>query len=245
MKFSRTNAPQAKLAENGEEFFIGWDVGGWNCDKNGRSRDAIVILNSQRAIVGTPQRTNLRERIAKSNTTTEWLGQLFELCDAGFPSGAIVTMAIDTPLGFSDAFVALITRKGFVEADAQSARNSYLFRKTERELDMTPLSAVKDRIGSQATKGMHALAKFASRNPRCGVWTNGHGFTAIETYPAACKNSSALKKLRGHGKSLDHADKDDALTCALIAYLFATDRDALRAPERVPKNEGWIWAPKK
>ena len=27
-------------------FFIGWDVGGWNCDKNGESRDAIVILDA-------------------------------------------------------------------------------------------------------------------------------------------------------------------------------------------------------
>ena len=22
------------------EYFIGWDVGGWNCDKNAKSRDA-------------------------------------------------------------------------------------------------------------------------------------------------------------------------------------------------------------
>jgi hypothetical protein len=26
-------------------FCIGWDVGGWNCDHNPNSRDAIVILD--------------------------------------------------------------------------------------------------------------------------------------------------------------------------------------------------------
>ena len=35
-------------------FFIGWDVGGWNCDKNGKSRDAIVVLDSTPTIVGKP-----------------------------------------------------------------------------------------------------------------------------------------------------------------------------------------------
>lgn len=23
--------------------YIGWDVGGWNCDKNNKSRDALMI----------------------------------------------------------------------------------------------------------------------------------------------------------------------------------------------------------
>ncbi len=41
-------------------YFVGWDVGAWNCDKNGTSRDAIVILDEQRVIVGEPWRGNLR-----------------------------------------------------------------------------------------------------------------------------------------------------------------------------------------
>ena len=28
------------------DLFIGWDVGGWNCDNNADSRDAIVILDA-------------------------------------------------------------------------------------------------------------------------------------------------------------------------------------------------------
>lgn len=48
---------------------IGWDVGGWNCDKNPSSRDALVVL------------------------------------DAHPYDRAPVVPAIDTPLGFSTAFI--------------------------------------------------------------------------------------------------------------------------------------------
>lgn len=30
--------------------FIGWDVGGWNCDRNASSRVALVVLDSERNI---------------------------------------------------------------------------------------------------------------------------------------------------------------------------------------------------
>lgn len=32
-------------------FCIGWDVGGWNCDKYGLSRDALVLLDGSNALV--------------------------------------------------------------------------------------------------------------------------------------------------------------------------------------------------
>ena len=41
-------------------FSIGWDVGGWNCDKNQRSRGAIVILIPDLEIMGVPWKGNLR-----------------------------------------------------------------------------------------------------------------------------------------------------------------------------------------
>lgn len=128
-------------------FFIGWDVGGWNCDRNSKSRDAIVILNKDLAIVGTPWRGNLRECIATSSGSNEWLKTLFEKCETKYPEPSpIITMAIDAPLGFPDGFVNLITRKTFVEADEESGRNRYLFRHTERclfENKLRPLSAIK------------------------------------------------------------------------------------------------------
>ena len=232
-----------------KSFFIGWDVGGWNCDKNGKSRDAIVILDSALNLVGKPWRGNLRKCICAANNTRDWLAALFLHCRAEFPGPpASVTMAIDTPLGFPEQFVALATGRSWGEPHADSGNNHYLFRHTERHLfaqGLRPLSAIKDMIGSQATKGMHVLAKFAPQVESCGVWTDGHGFRAIETYPTACRNSTAVKTLLKGRRTLGHDDKDDARICAFVAHLFATERGSLAAPpEQVPQREGWIWVPR-
>jgi hypothetical protein len=50
-------------AEPRNSFCIGWDVGGWNCDRNPSSRDAIAIIDSGLAILGQPWRGTLRECI--------------------------------------------------------------------------------------------------------------------------------------------------------------------------------------
>ncbi len=242
-------------------YFIGWDVGGWNCDKNTSSRDALVILDADRAIFGRPWRGNLRRHINSAADTTEWLRALFSLCKASYPSGAHCTLAIDTPLGFPQAFTDLIVQRSATDhIPDQSGANPYLFRKTERwlfERGIAPLSAVKDMIGSQATKGLHVLAKFAPVRERCGVWHGGDLLTAIEAYPAPCRRSARIAELtepyaiteapdgkRTGACGLDHTDKVDALTCALIAHLFATDRPSLTPPpDAVPASEGWIWLP--
>jgi hypothetical protein len=232
-------------------FFIGWDVGGWNCDKNGESRDAIVILDAGLAIVGTPWRGNLRKSINAATTSRTWVEALFALCGAEPPPvSARVTLAIDTPLGFSQAFVALVTGLTYAEPLESSATNPYLFRQTERRLfeqGIRPLSAVKDMIGSQSTKGMHALAKFAPQVQRCGVWSDGEALTAIEAYPSPCKHSDMMARLLQPYKDwrqANHQDKVDALTCALIAYCFHVQPAMLVQPDGdVPVSEGWIWLP--
>lgn len=240
-------SPPAAAPESAS-YFIGWDVGGWNCDKNPASRDAIVILDADRHIVGAPWRGNLRSSIAAARTVSEWVERLFVLCNAE-PSKApmSVTMAIDAPLGFPESFVALIAERKFADPGKASAVNQYLFRETERRLftaGRTPLSAIKDMIGSQATKAMHALARFGLRMESCGVWTDGNGFRAIETYPAACCDTAAIKTLLNGKDQLKPADKEDARTCALIAYLFTMHRAELHAPDSiVPSSEGWIWVP--
>jgi len=232
-----------------DTFYIGWDVGGWNCDNNNNSRDAIVILDSYLALKGKPWRGNMRASINDAENTRDWLGRLFALCQTELPAGPVRTiLAIDTPLGFSEAFTRLITRLKVDDEIGQSCTNPYLFRQTERFLfdhGLTPLSAVKDMIGSQATKGMHVLAKFAPRVLQCGVWTNGEVLTVIEAYPSACKRSATIGGLRRRYASLSHDDQEDALTCALIAYLFAENSDLLSPPgDNVPRSEGWIWVPK-
>jgi hypothetical protein len=229
-------------------YYIGWDVGGWNCDKNGKSRDALVILDADLNIVGQPWRGNLRTTINEAADSADWINRLFALCSTVPPSQSEITLAIDTPLGFSDAFVRLVTQRHHAGEVGRSNTNPYLFRQTERflfEHGLKPLSAIKDMIGSQATKGMHALARFAPKTLRCGVWSDGGRLTAIEAYPSACKASATIGHLQQRFDKLAHDDLDDALTCALLAYLFASTQDSLVSPDdTVPLSEGWIWVPK-
>ena len=191
--------------------YIGWDVGGWNCDKNGKSRDALVILDAGLNIVGKPWRGNLRTAINDAADSTDWIKHLFALCNTVPPSQPKITLAIDTPLGFSEEFTRLVTRREHSGEVGRSDTNPYLFRQTERYLfehGLKPLSAIKDMIGSQATKGMHVLAKFAPTVQRCGVWNDGTGLSAIEAYPSACKASATVKALQQPFGKLGHDDID-------------------------------------
>lgn len=254
-----------------DTLYIGWDVGGWNCERNANSRDALVVLDAQCNLLGKPWRGNLRSAINQASTTAEWIQSLLQCCQVEWQGNATpnVVLAIDTPLGFSLAFQQLITGNGAAGIIDDSATNPYLFRHTERFLfqhGLSPLSAIKDMIGSQATKGMHALAKFAPQQPAVGVWTGGDQLQAIEAYPAACKHSPAMARLLApfmveqqvdvlpaasiwQGATfvdgIDHDDKRDALICALLAWLFANEPDALHPPDKdTPKSEGWIFVPK-
>lgn len=237
-------------SELSDSLFIGWDVGGWNCDHNPKSRDAIAVFDSHLTLVGKPWRGSLRLTINDSANSDEFIHNLLALC-AVYPTAqpANVTLAIDTPLGFSAEFLELISGLGYAEPIGESATNNYLYRQTERYLflqGLKPLSPIKDMIGSQATKGMHVLAKFAPRVLRCGVWSDGETLTVIETYPSACKRSTSVNALRQRiaDQSIHHQDETDALTCALIAYLFAWVPEKLVAPfDSIPTSEGWIWVP--
>lgn len=245
------------------QYFIGWDVGGWNCDRNRESRDALVILDDSKTIVGRCWRGNLKETINTCSDTQDWLAALFQLCLAEPPTVPFnVTLAIDIPLGFSEAFHQLLA--GIVDADLiqESASNPYLFRQTEHYLfqhGLQPLSPIKDMIGSQATKGMHVVAKFAPTVKSAGVWTDGQLMTVIEAYPSACKRSNFIQtQLRSliasqkdeppytrYQGEIAHPDEVDALICALLAYAFVHDQDQLAPPcPGVSKREGWIWVPK-
>lgn len=257
------------MADN--RIYIGWDVGGWNCDRNANSRDALVVLDAQRRLLGKTWRGNLRSVINQASSTEEWIQSLLRCCQVEWQGSAPpkVVLAIDTPLGFSLAFQQLITCQGLADTIDDSACNPYLFRHTERYLfqhGLSPLSAVKDMIGSQATKGMHALAKFAPQQPSPGVWAGGDQLLAIEAYPSACKNSPTTAGLLTpfiveqpfdvkqtasiwQGATfvdvIDHDDKRDALVCGLLAWLFANEPEKLQPPDaNTPLSEGWIFVPR-
>lgn len=114
-------------------------------------------------------RGNLRRLINESSNTKEFIRKLFGLATTNLKTdNARIILAIDTPLGFSDDFVRLVAENKYVELVESSATNPYLFRKTERYLfqhGLRPLSAIKDMIGSQATKpGSPELVPYAPRN---------------------------------------------------------------------------------
>lgn len=250
-------------------YFIGWDVGGWNCDSNANSRDAIVILNAEQQLVGQAWRGNLRTTINESSGSLEFINNLFKLCAASefVTAKDQIVLAIDIPLGFSEELTRLITGQGTVDSIEGSAENPYLFRQTERFLfknGLKPLSSIKDMIGSQTTKGMHVLAKFFNAHQEIGVWHSEQGFQAIEAYPSACKYSPTVvsslqaylslpatqnQKNRKYElqpiNAWKNADEFDALLCAKLAWLFVNNQSSLSLPNKsVSMREGWIFVPK-
>ena len=234
-----------------EHPFIGWDVGGWNCDKNRNSRDTLVVLDHAGQRVGRPWRGNLRETINAATIPDAFLTAVLALCKLDNPAKPRrATLAIDAPLGFPEAFARMISGGAPVEDIGQSAANPYLFRHTERRLvaeGITPLSAIKDMIGSQATKAMHVVARFAPKRLSPGVWTDGSGLTVIETYPTLCRTrlgpQAGKESIPKIGRE---ADIHDAEVCARVARDFHLNRDRLDPPtDETPASEGWIWAPRR
>jgi hypothetical protein len=231
-------------------FAVGWDVGAWNCDKNPNSRDALVVLDAVGQRIGKPWRGNLRAPINNAANAAAFKGILLALC--GLEPGDLatpMTLAIDAPLGFSVALVELLAHGKTVPEIGQSATNPYLFRQTERRLfcsNLNPLSAIKDMIGSQTTKAIHTLARFAPIIAATGVWTDGNGLLAIETYPAACEDRFSAEERARIALIADKSDDiGDAYRCALIAHRFSTAPETLEPPpDDIPPAEGWIWLPR-
>lgn len=68
---------------DGEALLIGWGVGGWDCDRNARNRDTVVVLDADRDILGQPWRRNLRRTINASGTTDDWIAGLLDRWTTG------------------------------------------------------------------------------------------------------------------------------------------------------------------
>lgn len=225
---------------------IGWDVGGWNCDKNGTSRDAVVILSASGELIGTPWRGNLRETLNRAGNTDDFIARLMRLCSLEASVPRRVVLAIDAPLGLPAALIALHHGTAAQTLPHTSQKNPYLFRMTERRLadeGVSPLSAIKDMIGSQTSKAMHVVRRFAPEVVSPGVWGDGLGLEVIETYPALVRHRRGQAKPEGKAKDIDIAD---AHVCAEVAHIFATCPDSMDPPPGdIDLSEGWIWAPRK
>ena len=246
------------------KLFVGWDVGGWHCDKNANSRDALVVTglrNGEVVVEGKPWRGNLRSVLmaeAGHALTSAMLG----LCGVNPDPASEVVIAIDTPLGWPIAMMRLAQGGAASFVSAVDGENPYTRRATELALiqrGFSPLSAVRDMLGSQSTKGIHFLRAAGLQEVSCGVWRqtdeSGGSVTAIETYPAVALQMGRLRTLQdavlggaeGGLRSGDkplHDDIRDALACALVAYLFAESPVHMEpVPTQVPDGEGWIMLP--
>ena len=236
--------------DHNQGIYIGWDVGGWNCDKNPNSRDAIVILDHKGLELGQSWRGNLRNLINEASSSESFLEGLVTLC--GLEKIAIqhATLAIDAPLGLPSGLIRLASKGETARHIEDSASNPYLFRHTEIRLaveGITPLSSIKDMIGSQSTKAMHVISKFAPSQISTGVWTDCARLTVIETYPSLCRGRREdIYEPAGPDQNGREADISDAGVCARIAREFQLNRSMLEPPtEDTPLSEGWIWAPKR
>lgn len=230
-----------------DHVFIGWDVGAWNCDTNPTSRDALVVLDGSGGKIGQPWRGNLRQTLNTAITAADLLTATLSLCKLPVPVKVRATIAIDAPLGFPDALIKLVIGGDTEKLIGDSATNPYLYRATERRLvaeGVKPLSTVKDMIGSQSSKAMHAVARYTHRIAP-GVWSDGAHLTLIETYPALCRSRApgAFNDLAAATNARE-IDILDAEVCAQIALAFVQRPDWLEPPApEVSPSEGWIWAP--
>jgi hypothetical protein len=257
--------------ESMTEVALGWDVGAWHCEA-GESRDSLFALvpdeEGRPRLAGNPWRGGLRETL-NAFEGKALVPAILALVGIEASADSAVTLAIDTPLGWPKAFTDLLTHRRLPDSiHEMRLKNEILYRRTERiliENGHRPLSVVQDMISSQSTKGMFFVGKAGLAAASTGVWSAAAGpgvprVTAIETYPAPCKMGGSLEPyfaaISGHERVVKAcgggrhvaADIQDALYCALVAFAFATDRGALRAPEEciepVPAEEGWIWVPK-
>jgi len=141
--------------------------------------------------------------------------------------------------------------------------NPYTRRETEIDLvkrGYQPLSAVRDMLGSQSTKGIHFLRAAELRLSSRGVWTSqqdGLSITAIETYPAVARKHAAvsarcaqilaqppLNPPENAGGKV-HKDVEDALICALVAHFFSDLSSGIEpVPPAAAELEGWIILPR-
>jgi hypothetical protein len=246
-----------------DTLFVGWDVGAWNCDDNRKSRDALCVLSSAQGLlrrIGLPWRGNVRQALDENIGCDVPLSLISE-CVQPVPPSVTAIIAIDTPLGWPKAMIELVVRGDTDAVPREAAQNPYLFRETERRLfqnESRPLSAVRDMIGSQSTKGIHFLAKSGFVRLSTGVWKltpDAACFTAIETYPSPCRRNPSVvaeyEMLRqqddfyAHHQEGTEAGKDieDALICAIVASRFFRQRACFTPPTTSPEEEGWIWIP--
>jgi hypothetical protein len=181
--------------------WLGWDVGAWHC-QSGASRDALVLLAADLGqaprLVGRAWRGNLRTTL-NGPRGPGLLAALLRLVGAADLPLRRLTIGVDTPLGWPDAFRALLGGELPAQIPSTKAENPLIMRQTERVLcaaGLRPLSPVQDLLGSQSTKGLVALGALGMAPRTPGWWTGALGgveLAAFEAYPTPCRRSARVE----------------------------------------------------
>jgi hypothetical protein len=232
---------------------IGWDVGGWEGDRQG--------LAAFRFVDGRPTLIAARaDCLPKKGSLT--LSE-FVAWAIGEPSKQHATerliLAIDAPFGFPRSLRNLLNGTPVSEWMREGQiSNPYAFRWTDRVIHSrfkTPLSASFDKLGNNATVAMHHLA----------IWRRESGLRvlpfdtaedtasiAIEVYPAIVRaGAGGARPQWYHQLAPDWADASgdaaDAVVCAALALAWAFAGQwglpHLEAPPADCRDDGWIFYP--
>lgn len=237
------------------EFFIGWDVGAWNCD-GGDSQDALCVATETKGklTVRGDWRGNLRQ-VLDEGSGLGILREFFRVCRIEPPKRAKAAIAIDTPLGWPQPVLQL-----FLCGNATHVPMKSLSVPEDRAGPVRPgISPAfhSSRYDRQPINKGHSFSKEGGVEDRIR-WrvdydeSRHRGYRNRNLPQAPCKKSPSACKafldVTGTGNvagSKRERDLQDALRCALIAWWFRADRSKLAEPSPdIPCDEGWIWLPK-
>ena len=194
-------------------YYVGWDVGAWECPNTkfaARSQDCITILDEDGKLlfawmgnIYCPPKNNNGDTKLKDETKTPFkltplinslIGDENNIIHKSnyfskIDEKDILFIAIDAILGLPNLATSLfnLNENEKNTDNVEDITKKYLFRLTERNLPKhkSPLSVLKDMLGSQATKALFTLRYWNFKwNAQEFVWKMGNHI-ALETYPSA------------------------------------------------------------
>lgn len=187
-----------------------------------------------------------------------------ELCEAevDLTSASAVVVGIDAPLGFPQAYAALVAGDpGRSYRPARDIEDRFAYRDAERYIFETfgkkPMSAPHNMLGANATVAISYTRAWRGQGYATLPFDGAHAARAcIEVYPALEKTKGLLhERWAALGIGMPETvkpgtDAYDAAICALLALAFCADgRHGLprlaSPPEayiQAAESEGWVYA---
>lgn len=237
---------------------IGWDVGGWMGANHGFSIICWDYEQKKYSWLGDPVELRIP---AKSLFSLNYILQKVIGENEIKINDYDLVIGIDAPLSFPRKFKDFINgkEKAFYRPEKE-IYNQLAYRKTDvhiyEELAKKPLSAVFDRLGTNATVAIAHLNK----------WVAEHNFSVqpmlnknnqrdlIEVYPALLKASKYAAAAEPFKDMIPESvkvgtDAYDSALCAIMALAYGAGSDFKKLPNLVGpevadpkvKDEGWIY----